>query len=47
MRFDITINRDEDGVYVAEWPVNPGCVSQGNTRGEAVINIREAVRALP
>jgi predicted RNase H-like HicB family nuclease len=38
-----TLERDEDGVWVAECPSIPGCVSQGQTREEAVANIREAI----
>ena len=37
------IQRDEDGVYVAEVPSLPGCVSQGTTRAEALDNVREAI----
>lgn len=33
----------EDGFWVAEVPSLPGCVSQGETREQAVINIREAI----
>ena len=39
----ITLERDEDGVWVAECPSIPGCVSQGKTREEALSNIREAI----
>jgi len=39
------IEQDEDGVYVAEVPALPGCISQGHTREEAVENIREAIAA--
>lgn len=39
----VTIDRDEDGVWVAECPAIPGCVSQGETKDEAVVNIREAI----
>ncbi len=35
----------EDGYWVAEVPSLPGCVSQGQTREEAVGNIREAIEA--
>lgn len=38
-----TIDRDEDGVWVAECPAIPGCVSQGETKDEVVVNIREAI----
>lgn len=43
MKFVTTLERDEDGVWVAECPSIPGCVSQGKTREEAVANIREAI----
>jgi predicted RNase H-like HicB family nuclease len=41
----ITLARDEDGVWIAECPSIPGCVSQGKTRREALKNIREAIGA--
>lgn len=44
MKFVITIDRDEDGVYIAECPSIPGCVSQGQTKEEALSNIRQAIR---
>jgi predicted RNase H-like HicB family nuclease len=34
----------EDEFWVAECPSLPGCVSQGNTREEAIQNIREAIQ---
>jgi predicted RNase H-like HicB family nuclease len=37
------IYRDEDGAWCAEVPALPGCVSAGDTRDEAIANIREAV----
>lgn len=40
-----TLDRDEDGVWIAECPSIPGCVSQGDTREQAIINIREAITA--
>lgn len=43
MRFQVTLDRDEDGVWVVECPSIPGCVSQGNTREEALENIQEAI----
>ena len=36
--------RGEDGYWVAECPSLPGCVSQGQSKEEAVVNIREAIR---
>jgi predicted RNase H-like HicB family nuclease len=34
----------EDDYWVAECPSLPGCVSQGQTREEAIQNIREAIQ---
>jgi predicted RNase H-like HicB family nuclease len=33
----------EDGFWVAECPSLPGCVSRGETREQAILNIREAI----
>lgn len=44
MKFRIIIEQDEDGVFVAECPSLPGCISQGKTRKEAMKNIKDAVR---
>ncbi len=33
----------EDGFWVAECPSLPGCVSQGESREEAIANVREAI----
>jgi predicted RNase H-like HicB family nuclease len=41
----VVIYPDEDGFWVAECPSLPGCVSQGQTRQEAIVNIREAIDA--
>ena len=35
----------EDGGWVAEVPSLPGCVSQGETKKEALRNIRSAIAA--
>ena len=43
LRFRVLIEEDEDGVFVAECPNLPGCVSQGATRDEALANIRDAM----
>ena len=45
MKYRVTITQDEDGMYVAEAPSLPGCISQGSTRGEALSNIQEAMQA--
>ena len=44
MKFRALIEPDEDGVFVAECPTLPGCVSQGKTREEAMANIRDAIQ---
>ena len=44
MKFLITITPDEDGIFVAECPSIPGCVSQGRTAEEAERNIQDAIR---
>lgn len=43
MKFSVTLDRDEDGVWVVECPSIPGCVSQGQTKQEALENIRDAI----
>jgi predicted RNase H-like HicB family nuclease len=43
MNFFVTLDRDEDGAWIAECPAIPGCVSEGATREEAVANVREAI----
>ena len=45
MKLTVTLDRDEDGVWVVECPSIPGCVSQGQTRSEALTNIRDAIIA--
>ena len=43
MKYRIIIQQDEEGMFVAECPSLPGCISQGNTRNEALINIQDAI----
>ncbi len=44
MRYRILIEQDEDGVYSAECPSLPGCISQGKSRKEALENIQDAIK---
>ncbi len=44
MRFKISIFQDEDGMFIAECPSIPGCVSQGKTEQEAEMNIQLAIK---
>ena len=43
MRYPVVLEQEEDGGYVATVPTLPGCVSQGDTRAEALKNIKEAI----
>lgn len=43
MRYRILLEQDEDGIFVAECPSLPGCISQGKTRKEALENIKDAI----
>ena len=44
MIFNVTLERDEDGVWIVECPAIPGCVSQGATKDEAIENIKDAIK---
>jgi antitoxin HicB len=44
MKFRVLVEPDEDGVFVAECPLLPGCISQGQTRAEALTNIQDAIQ---
>ena len=44
MKYRIIIEEDEDGMFVSECPLLPGCISQGKTRKEALKNIRDAIK---
>jgi predicted RNase H-like HicB family nuclease len=44
MKFQVTVDRDEDGVWIVECPAIPGCVSEGATKAAALKNIRDAIR---
>ncbi|MGP0594787.1 type II toxin-antitoxin system HicB family antitoxin [Nitrospira sp. T9] len=43
MKYRVLIEQDEDGVFVAEVPSLPGCLSQGQTRADALKNVQEAI----
>jgi predicted RNase H-like HicB family nuclease len=40
----VIIYSGDDGYFIAECPSLPGCISQGQTREEAVANIKEAIQ---
>ena len=41
----VLLYRGEDGWWVAEVPSLPGCISQGTSREDAIVNVREAIEA--
>ena len=43
MRYTVVLEEEADGGYVVSVPALPGCVSEGDTRAEAIANIREAI----
>jgi predicted RNase H-like HicB family nuclease len=43
IRYRVTIEQDEDGIFVAQCPSLPGCISQGKTRAEALADISDAI----
>ncbi|GAB5535019.1 MAG: type II toxin-antitoxin system HicB family antitoxin [Rubricoccaceae bacterium] len=46
LRYEIIVYwSDEDGTYIAEVPELPGCVSDGDSYGEAIANAEDAARA--
>jgi antitoxin HicB len=42
MRYTVVLEQEPSGGYVISVPALPGCISQGETRSEALANIREA-----
>jgi hypothetical protein len=47
MKLIVSLNRDEDGVWVAECPSIPDCVSQGSTKEKDLENIKRSHPTLP
>jgi len=45
MKFNVTLDQDEDGIWIVECPSIPGCVSQGHTKEEALEKIKDAIAA--
>ena len=41
--FDVVIERDEEGLYVASVPQLPGCHTDGTSLDELMAEIREAI----
>ena len=43
MRLNIVLEPSDDGGYTVVVPALPGCISEGDTKEEALKNIREAI----
>ena len=43
MRFKVVLEKSDDGGYTAYVPSLPGCISEGETKEEALKNIQEAI----
>ena len=43
MRLKVVLEPSEDGGYTVYVPSLPGCISEGDTREEALSNIKEAI----
>jgi len=44
MKLEIVLEQEDDGTYSVHCPVLKGCHSQGETREEALNNIKEAIQ---
>lgn len=42
MKLDIVFEKQQEGGYTVYAPALPGCISEGETKAEALKNIREA-----
>ena len=43
MKLKVVLEPSEEGGYTVHVPSLPGCISEGDTRDEALANIREAI----
>ncbi len=43
MQFEVVLEKDETGAFIADVPVLPGCHTFGASKKEALANIREAI----
>lgn len=45
MKFNVILEKDEDNMWIVECLSIPGCISQGETKEEALNNIKDAIIA--
>ena len=43
LEYNVVLEEDPDGGYIVHCPALPGCFSQGETKEEAIENIKEAI----
>ena len=43
MQITVVLEPSDEGGYTATVPSLPGCISEGNSREDALLNIREAI----
>jgi len=43
MKLHVVIEPSDEGGYTVTVPALPGCITEGETREEALVNIREAI----
>lgn len=43
MKLQVVLEPSDEGGFTASVPSLPGCISEGDTREEALTNIREAI----
>jgi predicted RNase H-like HicB family nuclease len=43
MKLKVILEKSEEGGYTVFVPSLPGCISEGDTREEAIANIRESI----
>ncbi len=44
MEFQVILEPGDEGGYTVYVPSHPGCISEGDTKEEALQNIREAIK---
>jgi len=45
MKYNVLVYQDEEGEYIAECVDLPGCISDGKSKEDVLVNIKEAIKA--
>lgn len=43
-KYTVLLEKNEDGGYTVTVPSLPGCITEGDTWDEAIINVKEAIQ---